>query len=249
LLRSAGVAFLAMTTGRTLTVWSAHFLAAWAAGAGPQKSMLWMLLDPFEWAFVVGGVVLCRRAWRLAADARQIRPRPAWEAPAARKAWSRGLLAVSAVYFLALIGFLGYSRFQASSYLLQPGVDPQREHEALLALNEGVAQANRGDLAAAEKSFQRSLRLWEQLTARRPAPSSYRRNLAMTLNNLGWLREKQGRAEEAEPFYARAVALADELDGDPQMDDEFRRTVADARQSLADLRGDRSARLLNEKDR
>jgi tetratricopeptide (TPR) repeat protein len=86
------------------------------------------------------------------------------------------------------------------------------------------------------------------LTARPPAPSVYRRNLAQTLINLGWVRERQGRFDEAERYYARAVALADELAGDPQIDDAFKQTMTAVRQALADLRDGKSSKMLQEKD-
>jgi tetratricopeptide (TPR) repeat protein len=207
-----------------------------------------MLLDPVDWAFVIIGVRLCVRAWRLAGEARQILPQEVQAVPTVRKAWSRGLLAVTGVYALVLLGFVGASRYQLSTHSLLPGVDPRREHEAMLALNEGAAQANKGEFGSAEKTFQRALKLWEELAARPPAPSIYRRNLAQTLYNLGWVRERQGRFDEAEPYYARAVAVADELAGDPEVDDEFKQTMTDARKALAALRGGKSSKLLEEKD-
>jgi tetratricopeptide (TPR) repeat protein len=248
LLRSAGLAALAATTGRGLTVWLTHLLAVQTTGATLAESQIWMLLDPVDWAFVIIGVRLCARAWHLEGEARQILPQEMQAVPTVRKAWSRGLLAVTGVYALVLLGFVGTYRYQASAHSLQPGIDPRREHEALLALNEGAAQANKGELGSAEKSFQRALGLWEGLTARRPAPSLYRRNLAQTLYNLGWVRERQGRFDEAESYYARAVAVADELAGDPQVDDEFKQSMADARQALAARHGGKSSKLLEEKD-
>jgi tetratricopeptide (TPR) repeat protein len=247
-LRATGLAVLAATTGRGLTVWLAHLLAA-AAGRGLAGRDLWVLADPIDWAFVISGVVLCVRAWRLARDSADILPREAQAVPTARKAWAHGLLAASAVYALALGGFIGHYRFQASAHLLQPGVDPRREHEALLALNQGLAHANKGDLGAAEQSWQRSLRLWEELTAKPPVPSAYRVNLAMTLNNLGWLRHRQGRVDAAETYYARAVALADALAGDPRADEESKKALDGAREALAELRGEKSFKLLGDKDR
>jgi tetratricopeptide (TPR) repeat protein len=248
LLRIAGIATLAATTGRVLTVWLAHFLAVQTTGATLAESKIWMLADPIDWAFVIAGVVLCLRAWRLAREARQILPQEVQDVPTVRKAWSRGLLALTGVYAAFLFGFIGIARYQVSEHLLQPGVDPRLEHEALLALNEGAAQANNGELASAERSLQQALRLWEKLTARRRAPSIYRANLAMTLNDLGWIRKRQGRLSEAEEYYARAVSLADELAGDPQVDDQFKQTMASARRVLADLRLGKSVKLLNEKN-
>jgi tetratricopeptide (TPR) repeat protein len=118
-----------------------------------------------------------------------------------------------------------------------------------LAYNEGLRHADKGDLKAAEESFQRSLRLWETLTTRHPAPSDYRVNLALTLNGLGWIRQRQARDGEAEEFYSRAVALADQLAGDPQLDEQDKRSLASAREVLAWLRRDPSEKLLEVKDR
>jgi tetratricopeptide (TPR) repeat protein len=155
--------------------------------------------------------------------------------------WARGLLVATGVYGGALVGFGGSVRYQATAYVLQPGVDVRREHQALLALSDGAARARQGDLAAAEQSLLRALRLWEELAPVRPAPSRYRANLAITLYDLGWVRDRQGREDEAEKYYARAVALADEVAGDPALDVEFpqfKPTMAGARQALADLRSD-----------
>jgi tetratricopeptide (TPR) repeat protein len=249
LLRATGLAVLAAMTGRGLAVWLAHLLAVGAAGAGTAGSLFWLLVDPVDWAFIITGAMLCVRAWRLAGDALHILPPEVRTVAPARKVGARGLLAVTGVYALALVGLVGVARFEASTYLLQPGVDPRREQQALLALNEGAALANQGKLDAAERSLQRSLRLWEELTAGRSAPSSYRANLALTIYNLGWLQHKRGRVDEAEKLYARAVALADELAGDPEVDDEFKQTMAGARETLAEVRRDKVLGALDEKDR
>src|SRR5262249_34416693 len=135
LLRLTGLAVLAVTTGRGLTVWGAHLLAVLTAGSPPPDARVWMLADPVDWAFVIAGAVLGRQAWRLAGEARQMLPPELQAAPDSRRAWSRGLLAVTGVYALALAGVAGLARYQGSSYLLQPGVDPRREQEALVALN------------------------------------------------------------------------------------------------------------------
>jgi tetratricopeptide (TPR) repeat protein len=248
LLRPTGLTVLAATTGRGLTVLLAHLLAVGTTRASFADSKIWLLADPVEWAFIIAGVVLCVRAWRLARDARHILPQEVQIVSTARKAWAHGLLAATGVYALAFLGLVGTARYRQSAHLLQPGVDSRREQQALLAFNEGVAQSEKGDLASAEQSWQRSLRLWEELTARRSAPSIYRCNLATTLNNLGWIREQRGRIDEAEKYYARAVSLADELAGYPQLDDEFKRTMAGAQEALAGLRAGRRLKLLDEKD-
>jgi tetratricopeptide (TPR) repeat protein len=247
LLPAVGLAFLTVTTGRGLTVIAAHVLAVRAAPAA-DRWMIWVVFDPVDWAFIIFGLVLSVRAWRLAGDAADILPRDGPAVPAASRAWSRGLVALSGVLALALLGFAGVSRYQASAYLAQPGIDPRREHEAALALNQGVAFEAKGDLAAAERSFQSSLRLWEELNKGPSVPPVYRRNLAQTLYNLALLRHRQGRLDEAEPYYARAVEVGERLAGDPQVDDDFKQTLADARRVLAELREDRLGKALDEKD-
>jgi tetratricopeptide (TPR) repeat protein len=127
--------------------------------------------------------------------------------------------------------------------------DTQREQQALLALTNGTAQLHKGDLPAAEKSFQESLRLWESLTAAPAAPPAYRVQLAFALNNLGWIREQQGRWEEAEKYYARVASLGLGLPGGVEKDDQLEKAVAYAQRALAGLRGSKLAKLLAEKDR
>lgn len=248
LLRAAGLAVVAVTPGRWLSVALAHLLAVRAAGVTAAEGKVWMLVDPVEWAMGIAGVALCVRAWRQAREARQILPLELQAQSVMRQVTSRGLLAVTGAYALLLLGVAGMSRYRASAYLLQPGIDPRREREALLALNTGAAQANKGDPRAAERSLEHALKLWQELTAGRPAPSAYRRGLATTLYDLGWLRHKQGRLNEAESYYARAVALGDELAGDPP-NAEFKETMNRAREALADLRDDRSSKALDEKDK
>jgi tetratricopeptide (TPR) repeat protein len=158
------------------------------------------------------------------------------------------LLGLTGAYALALLGLAATSGYKTSAYMFQPGIDPRREQEALLALNQGGEQANKGNLAAAEISLQKSLRLWEELTKGTAVPVVYRRNLACTVNLLAWIRHKQGRLDEAESYYARAVALGDQLDHDPQIDDEFKQDLAEARRVLAELRGERLFKDLAEKD-
>ena len=105
------------------------------------------------------------------------------------------------------------------------------------------------DFAAAEKSFQQSLRIWEDLASKPGAPSAYRANLAVTLRNLGWLRLRDSRADEAEKYYSRVVRLADQLEHDPDLDDDTKKTFADARAVLADLREEKSLKPLVEKEK
>src|SRR5262249_35137970 len=121
LLRIAGLAVLAVTTGRGLVLWTAHLGAARASADGLTARDFVLFLDPFDWAFVIIGAGLGVRAWRLAADAPFILPPEAQVVSRARRGWVWGQLGLTAIYALGLLGFLGYSRYQGSAYLLQPG--------------------------------------------------------------------------------------------------------------------------------
>lgn len=246
LLRVAALAVLAVTTGRVLTIYLAHLLAGRFAGTTLAESKLWMLADPIDWALLVAGAVLATRAWRLADEAHRILPPDLPLAGTASRPWAYGLLAVTGVYAVVLFGLAGAARYQESAHVLQAGVNPRVEQEALLAFNEGAAQANRGELESAEISMQRSLRHWEQLTAGGSAPAVYRGNRALTLYNLGWIRHRQGRLDEAERYYAQAVKLTDEL-GDA-LDGDLKQTLAGAREALAGLRGAAVTQALEQKD-
>jgi hypothetical protein len=118
------------------------------------------LSDPGDWAILIAGIVLCSRAWTLSRNARQILPHEAQAVSKGRNVLSLGLTVVTGIYALTLLASVGISRYETSAYLLQPGVYPRRENEALLALNEGLGQANRKDMNSAERSLQKELRLW-----------------------------------------------------------------------------------------
>ncbi len=74
LLRPAGIAVLAVTTVRGLTVMIAHLAALGTATTALGQRRLGFLADPIEWAFIIIGGVMCSRAWRLASDAGQMLP-------------------------------------------------------------------------------------------------------------------------------------------------------------------------------
>ncbi|KAJ3062107.1 hypothetical protein HK102_008877, partial [Quaeritorhiza haematococci] len=205
----------------------AHVLAALTTGVTLEESRLGYLADPGDWFFIVAGLVLCRRAWRLARDARQILPEDAQAVSGARKGWSRSLLAVTGLYALVVLGTGAVARYEASAHLLQPGVNPRLENEALLALNEGVMHSQKGDADAAERSFRKSLLLWEQLTAGKGAPRIYTENLVVTLYDLSLLSGRRGRADEEEAHLARAVALADGLGDEDASPEEFKESATD----------------------
>ena len=249
LLRPAGLAVLAVTTVRGLVLILVHLLVLLNSLTTARPPMLLMAVDPVEWAFIIAGARMSARAWQLARRATQMLPDEAQAVSMPRRLFLRGLLVTTGVFALAVIGWAGTARYSQSVYLLHEGVDPRREHQALLVLNQGAAEANKGDFAAADRSLQRALELWEALAARRSAPSLYRANLAMTLNNLGWIRLRQDRNDEAETYYSRAVVLADELKNDPVLDGATRETLAGAHSALAALRGEKSAAVADEKDK
>jgi tetratricopeptide (TPR) repeat protein len=247
LLRAAGLAVLTVTTGRGLSVLVTHLLAVQTSGARLEGMTLWLMLDPVDWTFNILGVVFCVRAWRLASEAHFILPRELAIAWPTRAKWAWGLLALTAIYAVGLLGFAGYSRYQMSAYLLHPGVDTKREQEALLASKQGVEQLDRGDMAGADRSLQQSLRLWEELAANPASPANYRRNLARTLYNLGLVRQRQDRLNDAEAYYARVVTIGDELAEKPTTTEEFKKIVAAARSVLAELREGKLDKALKEK--
>lgn len=250
--RAAGLAVLAVTAGRALVGWVGHVLGAQAAGVplpGPVGGSV--VADACDCALAIAGVALCVRAWRVAATAATVLPAEDLAPSGARRAFVVGLFAVTAVYALGLSGLSGAHRYhqQISDPVTPlPREDPRRL-EAGRVLNEGVDRAKRGDLDGAERSYQRALGLWEELAQRKPAHPVDRLNLAITLNNLGWLRNRQDRPDEAEEYLARAVALADGLAGDPVVNDEFRTTMANARDALTQWREARALKALQEKAR
>jgi tetratricopeptide (TPR) repeat protein len=248
LLLPAGLAVVSATTARGFVMVAALILAVVANGTAYSKRWIWLALDPVDWTFIIIGAVLFVRALRLSREANVILPEEAQVVSAPRKLWSRGLLAATGVYALVCLGWVGVARYQDSVHLVQEGVDPKREHQALLALNEGAAHSHKGDIEAAEASFQRALGLWEELTKSGSAPSIYRINLAVTLNDLGWVRHRQQRFDEAENYYSRAVALADQLVNDPHLDDGTRQTFAESRDVLTRLRDFKSTKMLEERD-
>ena len=78
-----------------------------------------------------------------------------------------------ALYAIAIMSFIGYSRYQTSRYMLQPdvetaGVERGRELEMARAFDDGVAHVDKGDLEAGEKSFQKALGLLEEITEVKP---------------------------------------------------------------------------------
>jgi tetratricopeptide (TPR) repeat protein len=256
LLRTVGIAVLAVTTLLGLSAMVAHLLAIVETGAGPAESGIALLFDPVEWTFIIAGAVLTVRAFRLHSRSSQMLPEDDLIASLPRKLWSRGILTVTVLFTIFCTLITGSARYEMSHRLLQKGIDPRREHQALLALNEGAGLANQGDFVNAEKSLQRALRLWKELTAGKPNPLDYRLNLALTLRNLGWIRLKQKRYDEAESYYGQAVVLADELKRNPGVAPEDRETMEADRRTLADLREWKASKLdektiesLNQKDK
>jgi tetratricopeptide (TPR) repeat protein len=255
LFRPAGLAVLAVTTGRGLLAIAMFALFHPDAAQKPGPGLLCTILDPVQLAVIFFGFVLCRRAWRLARDASLALPAGPSSLPKVRLAATRTLWAGTLGYAIGGLAFLGYSGYETSSYLHRPGVDARRENEALREFNAGVAQSDRGDFGAAEQSYKRSARIWEELTAKSSAPLQYRQNLAIAVYNLGWLEQHQGRPERAEPFYRRvleidrAVKAAKLQPGDSFADETFSQCVVHAQRFVEAMESDRRAVSLEEKDR
>jgi tetratricopeptide (TPR) repeat protein len=245
----SGLAVLGAVAGRGLAVEGAYFFAVRSVDAPIGGKILWSLFDPIDWGLIVAGWVLFVRSRRLAGDSDRMLPQEIDATPTGRPAWARALWTVTAAYACAFSGFVGYSRYQVDVELLQPGVDPQREQQALRAMSEGEAELDRKNLSAAEDSYQRSLRIWEELTRRRSSPPLYRANMALTLCNLGWIRRSQDRLDEAAEFYTRAVAVGDEVANAPQVDKQYREALAEARHFLTALQEHQALKGLDEKDR
>ncbi len=144
LLRGAGLGILAATTLRGLTVLLSYVLALRTTGATLTTHGIWLLLDPFDWVFIILGVVLCVRAWRLADDAPHILPQEVRQYGLVRSVWARILLGLTAVYALGLLGMVAYYSYQTYAYLLQPGVDPRREQEAAAGPEAGRRAVRQG---------------------------------------------------------------------------------------------------------
>ncbi len=247
LLSATGLAVLAATTGRVLTVMVSHILAVRSVGAVLGKTEIAILADPVNWVFIILGVKFFLRARGLASDARQILPEEMQSISTSRVLCTRGLFAASGIYGLALMGFVAVTRYEGSVYLLQPGVDVRREQEALAAMNDGLDQFDQGNLAAAEQSWQRSLQLWEDLTKAPGTPVAYQADLAQTLHNLGVVCERQNRQDEADKYYERIVTLAPRLEADPQvMTPQFRQTLTYARHKTFTRREQEGLQALDE---
>ena len=144
LLLPAGLAVLTGTTLRGLVAIATHILAVVAMGNTSAKNWVWLVMDPVDWAFMMIGAILFARALRVARHAGEILPEEAQVVSEARKLWPRGLLAATGVYALLCLGWTGVGRYEESAYLVQDGVDPAREHQALLALNEGMRMPVKG---------------------------------------------------------------------------------------------------------
>jgi|GEM_PF-2302801 len=245
LLVAAGLGVLAATGGRTLAAVTGQLLAARAAEGPVPARYYWVLADPLDWVFVLVGLALFVRALRLALAA------PAW-LPAARRGpprrLARAVLVLTAIYAVGFVGFAGWAGFELGAILARPGVDPKREHQALLAFNRGLDALNGNDLTTADRSLAEALRLWEELGAGRSAPADYRANLALTLYNLGVVRERQGRQDEAEAYWARAIEVGERV-GDARAAEDIRPALAEARRALAELQDFRAAGALDEKDK
>ena len=85
LLRTVGIAVVAVTTVRGLIAVLGHLLAVLTTGTDLADSKIGYLADPVDWAFMVICFVLCLRAWQLHSRSRQILPEEALVSSLPRK--------------------------------------------------------------------------------------------------------------------------------------------------------------------
>ncbi|MGI8978125.1 MAG: protein kinase domain-containing protein [Pirellulaceae bacterium] len=83
-----------------------------------------------------------------------------------------------------------------------------------------------GELKEAEKDYDQALGIYQPLAADFPSRPEFRRDLALTHNNLGNLLNARGRPREAETAYTDALALQKQLAADFPTRPEFRQDLA-----------------------
>jgi tetratricopeptide (TPR) repeat protein len=223
-------------------------------GGPGSSSDLWFagfyrLVHLLEWPVLVVGIILAVRAWRLAGRVATIVP---WQTRStSQKVGTRAVLALTALYAAAAVvggtrALRDYDRIRAVDELsiLEIG----GEEGAGILLNEGAELAKKGDLAAADGKLQRALRLWEGLSDDHHGRPINRANLAITLNNLGAVRMHQERWEEAETFYARAVAIADQIGVHPEVPSLYE-DMKSAHTALAEVRNKLAADTVHQSSR
>jgi tetratricopeptide (TPR) repeat protein len=247
LLQVAALAFVTITTLRALVVFIVHLCAMPMESPNQLTPARWVLFDPFDWFLVIFGMVLTVRVLRLRADSAFILRGS--NLMKAHPVLPRVMLGVTGLYAIAALGFVGYARYEASSYMLQPGVNTQREQQGLTTINTGNSRYQAGDLPGADLAFNESLRIWEELTKNPSAPATYRQNLALCLINLGWIAGRQKREDDAERIMKRALAIADNLAGQVPPDDFFDQDVDRIRRYLAATENVKAAKVLDEKDK
>jgi serine/threonine protein kinase/tetratricopeptide (TPR) repeat protein len=89
-----------------------------------------------------------------------------------------------------------------------------------------------GDRRQAEAGYRLAIDQCAQLAGETPAVSTYRQNLATSLNNLGVLLVDLGKHAEAETCYRRALALRQKLSEESPTSSEYRRQVAASHNNL-----------------
>lgn len=235
-LRPLAIAILAATTLRGLGCMIAHLVAHVAAQRG--TILLGVFVDPVEWGLVLWGAVLAATAWRLAQARGRLdgddTPSTGWAG--VWMPWAASLL-----YACVITGVAVTARYTVSRYLLQPGVQLRAESIAGGVLDEGIAALERNDTEAAERLLQQARLQWERLTDAPSVPLHYHTNLGYALNNLSWLREAQGRLDEAERYASRCAGMERTVSGGGPDDAEFREVIGHAKQALARLEGNAAA--------
>jgi tetratricopeptide (TPR) repeat protein len=99
----------------------------------------------------------------------------------------------------------------------------------------GLMRYRLGELKEAEAAYTDALTLRKRLTAEFPTRPEFRRDLALSHNNLGLLLKATGWPKEAETAYTDAIALQKQLVADFSTQPEFRRDLGKSYNNLGIL--------------
>ncbi|MGD9633834.1 MAG: protein kinase [Pirellulales bacterium] len=89
--------------------------------------------------------------------------------------------------------------------------EPRYARNLSIAANNLSYVLSKHDPAAAERTMREAVRILEQLSSSVPESSRYQDDLALCYNNLAALLSRTGRAADAIPCHARAIALQEQL--------------------------------------
>jgi tetratricopeptide (TPR) repeat protein len=232
LLRPAGVVMLLLGLKPV-----AVLLGALAAGVvqGRWNSSFFTIVtlaDPVNLVILVCCWNVCRDAWRLDRQCREVVPDAASTAPAAQ----RGVAAAGVAFGVLACAFLGWGQYALASAYGLPGSDAWKEHHALTAFQDGMTSGV-GDLAGAEKAFRRSSALWQELAGAAATPE-HQHNLAATYTNLGTVLLFQGRFAEGLESLRRGLRSYEQIGSDFPEYQSHRGGLRFARSNLAEMERD-----------